>query len=196
MILQSLISFDNPLMEIAIRFALNLLAITLLVRGIYYYTKKDEEYAFTFFLFNVLIFFVCYLMQSVEVSLGFGFGLFAIFGILRYRTDTIPIKEMTYLFTSITVALINAIGNFDWVVIFMDVAIVLFVFVMEKLWFKGKESSTSIQYEKLDLLRGPKEEVLNDLRNRTNLNVSRYKVKSYNFINDSAVLKIYYLRDE
>jgi len=196
MILQSIIQFPHPLLEIAFRFAINVLIITILVRGIYFYVRREEEYAFTFYLFNVLIFFVCYLMQSVEISLGFGFGLFAIFGILRYRTDTIPIKEMTYLFTAITVAVINAIANLDYVMIFMDLSILVFVYVMEKTWFSKKELSTSIQYEKLDLLGKDKELVLADLRERTNLNVTRFKVKSYNFINDSASLKIYYLPAE
>ena len=111
------------------RFLLDLIVITILVRGIYYYFKKDREYAFTFFLFNVLIFFVCYLMLAVEISMGFAFGLFAIFGILRYRTNTVPIKEMTYLFTAITIALINSVGEFNWVTIFMNVSILLFVFI-------------------------------------------------------------------
>lgn len=192
----SLLQFTNPLVEIGFRFTINVVIISILVRGIYFFVRKEEEYAFTFYLFNVLIFFVCYLMQAVEISIGFGFGLFAIFGILRYRTDTIPIKEMTYLFTAISIALINAIAPLDFVMAFMNLSILLFVFVMEKTWFSKKESSTSIQYEKLDLLGHGKEVVLQDLRERTNLNVTRYKVKSYNFINDSASLKIYYLPHE
>lgn len=194
--LLEIFNFQSSLMEIALRFAINLLIITVLVRGIYFTYKKDEEYSFTFFLFNVLIFFVCYLMQSVEISMGFGFGLFAIFGILRYRTDTIPIKEMTYLFTAIVVALINAIAKFDGALIFMDVCIVIFVFSMEKIWFSKKEITTIIQYEKIELLQGSRELVLEDIKKRTNLDVTRYQVKSYNFLNDSAAIKIYYLPNE
>ena len=196
MILQALIQIDNNLAEIAIRFLVNVLVITILVRGIYFYFKKDKEYAFTFFLFNVLVFFMCYLMLAIEISMGFAFGLFAIFGILRYRTDTIPIKEMTYLFTSIAIALINSVGEFSWVSVFMNIMILMFVFMMEKIWFTNREQSTSIRYEKIELLQGDKERVLEDLRNRTHLKVTHFEVRTYNFLNDSAMLKIYFTPDE
>ena len=192
MSIESIFSVDAGFAEVIVRFVTNIIAITALVRGLYFPFNGDKEYAFTFFLFNVLIFFICYLMLATEISMGFGFGLFAIFGILRYRTITVPIKEMTFLFTAITLALINAIGALGLTLIFMNISVLLFVFVMEKIWFTNKEQSTNVEYEKIDLLQENELAVLRDLRTRTGLNVNRFKIKSYNFLNDSASIKIYF----
>jgi len=127
-------------------------------------------------------------------AMAFGLGLFAIFGILRYRTDTIPIKEMTYLFTAIALALINAVAPFSGEVLFMNVAIVLFIYIMERLWFSKKEQYKLMVYEKIDLIRdGKNDEVLKDLKYRSQLNITRYDIKSMNFLNDSAEIKVYYI---
>jgi len=125
--------------------------------------------------------------------MGFAFGLFAIFGILRYRTNTIPIKEMTYLFTAITLALINAISPIDWTMAFMNLSIIAFVYTMERLWFANKEQYKNVTYDRIELIEnGQKDELIADLTSRTGLNVARYEIKSMNFLNDSAVLKIYF----
>jgi len=193
--LSNLLEF-NDIANILIRFSLNLLVITILIRGVYYNYRKDTEYVFTFFLFNVLIFFICFLMMKIEISMAFGLGLFAIFGILRYRTDTIPIKEMTYLFTAIALALINAVAPLTGEVLFMNVAIVLFIFIMEKLWFSNKEQYKIFTYEKIDLIRdGKTDQILNDLKSRSQLNITRYEIKNMNFLNDSADLKVYFTPD-
>ncbi len=193
--LSSLLEF-NDIANILIRFILNLLVITILIRGVYYNYRKDTEYVFTFFLFNVLIFFICFLMMKIEISMAFGLGLFAIFGILRYRTDTIPIKEMTYLFTAIALALINAVAPLTGEVLFMNVAIVLFIYIMEKLWFSNKEQYKIFTYEKIDLIRdGKKDQILSDLKSRSQLNITRYEIKNMNFLNDSADLKVYFTPD-
>lgn len=185
---------STDLTEIAIRFAMNLFVISILVRGIYFSFKKDQEFSFTFFLFNIIIFFVCFVMQRSEISMGFAFGLFAIFGILRYRTDTIPIKEMTYLFTAIALALINAIGPFGVETLFMNLVILLCVYFMEKLWFTNNEQYKIMQFEKINLIaEGKHEEILKDLKNRSQLNVTRFEIKSMNFLNDSADLKVYFI---
>lgn len=194
---QTNIFADPETAFIGLRFLVNLLVILILVLLIYMPQKKNKEYGFTFILFNLLIFFVCYLMLRVEISMGFAFGLFALFGILRYRTNTIPIKEMTYLFTAITLALVNAISPIDWIMGFMNIAILVFVFLMEKLWFADKEKSKRIKYEKIKLIQeGKTEEVLNDLRTRTQMNVTRFEIRSMNLVNDTAELKVYYIQDE
>jgi len=183
---------DATSSQIVLRFLSNLAAIALLV-VIYLGQKKDKRYGFTFILFNILIFFICYLMLRVEISLGFAFGLFAMFGVLRYRTNTIPIKDMTYLFTAITLALINAISPVDWTLPFMNICILMFVFSMEKLWFADKEQSKNITYEKISLIeKGENEKIVEDLRNRTRLDVTRFEIRSMNLVNDSAVLKVFY----
>ena len=113
----------------------------------------------------------------------------------RYRTITVPIKEMTYLFTAITIALINGIGHFDATLFVMNgKLIVVFVFLMEKIWFTNRESSKMVQFEKIELIEnGKTEEILQDISRRTGLNIIRYEVKSMNFLNDSAELKVYYI---
>lgn len=192
---QDNLATDSNILQIGLRFLIDLVVITILVRFIYFGQRKDKEYVFTFFLFNVLIFFVCYMMLKVNISMGFAFGLFAIFGILRYRTNTIPIKEMTYLFTAITLALINAISPIDWTMAFMNLSIIGFVYTMERLWFANKEQYKNVTYDRIDLIESDqREELIADLKSRTGLNVARYEIKSMNFLNDSAVLKIYYIQ--
>jgi len=183
----------SPPIKIIARFLLDFIMIILLVKFIYFGYKKDKEFSFTFILFNIIIFFVCYIMLDTDISLGFGFGLFAIFGILRYRTNTIPIKEMTYLFTSIAFALINAIGPWHWSTLMINVFLLLSVYTMEKMWFGDREQYINFMYEKIALLQNENQtEAINDIAKRSGLNVTRLEVKAYNFLNDSAEIRVYY----
>ena len=183
--------------ELLIRFIFNLVIISILIRGIYFGYKQDKEYAFTFFLFNILIFFVCYIFSTADISMGFAFGLFAIFGFLRYRTSTIPIKEMTYLFTSITIALMNALKVEELgliTILLVNVVILLTVFTMERIWFANKTQYRNIVYEKIELIQeGNKELVIADLRKRTNLNITDFQIRSVNFLNDSVEMRVYFI---
>ena len=121
---------SGQILELVIRFAFNFLIAFLLIRLIYYRTQKNPTYVFTFFMFNVLIFFVCYLLSRITLSIGFAFGLFAIFAILRYRTDPIPIQEMTYLFMVITIVVLTSLITSLLELLFANGAIVLIAFVM------------------------------------------------------------------
>src|SRR5690554_6827032 len=105
-----IIDFDS-FFEMVIRFSINLIVAFIVIRKIYYPIHKRKDYLFTYFLFNILIFFVCILLNGVKLKLGFAFGLFAIFGILRYRTEQLPIKEMTYLFMIIAIAIVNSLSD-------------------------------------------------------------------------------------
>jgi len=187
----------GELTGLLLRFFFNLMVITILVKGIYFNYKKDKEYAFTFFVFNILIFFVCYIFSNTDIPMGFAFGLFAVFGILRYRTSTIPIKEMTYLFTAISVALINALqieGFSVSTLALVNVFILLTVFTMEKIWFGNRSQYRNIYYEKIELIQeGKKDELLKDLRHRTNLHITDYEIKSVNFLNDSVELRVFFI---
>lgn len=183
--------------DLMIRFMFDLVIITILVRGIYFGYKRDEEYAFTFFLFNILIFFVCYIFSNANLSMGFAFGLFAIFGFLRYRTNTIPIKEMTYLFTSITIALMNSLRIEELSllsVLLVNGIILLTVFTMERVWFAERTQYRNIIYEKIELIQeGNDDLVIEDLRKRTNLNITNFKIRSVNFLNDSVEMRVYFI---
>ncbi len=185
---------DQESLVLIYRFLIDIVVVTALVRGIYFGYKKDKEFGFTFYIFNVLIFFVCFVMVEADISMGSAFGLFAIFGILRYRTNTIPHKEMTYLFTCISIALINGMAKFETTLFVMNALILFFVLIMEKLWFANKEHYKNVIYENVRLIEnGNDEEVIKDLCKRTSLNIVKYEIKSMNFLNDSAELKVFYI---
>lgn len=193
----SLLQTDS-LLDLMIRFGLNLGVVIVLVRFIYWGVKREKEYAFSFLLTNVLIFFLCYMMKGAQISVGFAFGLFAVFGILRYRTTTLPVKEMTYLFACISLALINGLGSQELSLLelgFINVIILLTVFVMEKLWQEEVNdfSSKKVDYERIDLIEaGDSESILKDLRNRTGLDVHDYTVKNLNLVDGRAEIRVYY----
>ena len=183
-------------MQLLLKLALDFATIFIIVGLIYYPRMKDKDYLFTFFVFNLLIFLVCHFMNSLELSLGLGFGLFALFGILRYRTITVPIKEMTYLFTVITIAIINSLGSFDTAfkeIVISNVAIILLIFVLEKIWQRTQQGFKVITYEKIEMIRPENhQEMLNDLQQRTGLDITAFEIDSVNFLNDTCVIKLYY----
>lgn len=189
----------NPsaLTELSLRFALDLAVIILLVRGVYHRYSPNNEFSFTYILFNLLIFFVCYLMSGLNLDLGFGFGLFAMFGILRYRTITLSIKEMTYLLAVIVLAVTNALNapevSFSEIA-FINIVIVGLIFLMEHLWFIPGESSQMVNYEKIELITPERRtDLLADLQKRTGLPIHRVEIDQINFLSDSALLRAYYV---
>ena len=180
--------------ELLSRFSLNFLVALVLIRGIYYPLNKNREYLLTFFVFNVVIFFVCILLGSVKLKIGFAFGLFAVFSILRYRTEQLPIKEMTFLFLSITVAVVNALVN-DKVslveLLFTNAVIVLTTLFIEKYWLKESFSSKVITYEKIELIKPENQsELVADLENRTGLNIINFEINKIDFLRDTAQIRI------
>lgn len=173
------------------------LAVTLLiVRGVYYPVTQDKNFIFTFLGFNTIIYFVLGLLTSVEVSVGVGFGLFAIFSLLRYRTDEIPIREMTYLFIVIALGVMNALlmvsGNLTRLLI-ANGMIVVVLFVLERGWGFRFEANKRVAYDKIELIVPERrEELLADLRRRTGLPVKRAEIGRIDFLHDMAELKIFY----
>ncbi len=190
----NLFSIDSTqLYDLSVRLGIDLVTIIGLVHFIYFKHKKEREFAFTFFLFNVIIFFVSFLMKSAEMSMGFAFGLFAIFGILRYRTDTMPIKEMTYLLAAIAIALVNTLVDLNLIALIINFFLLISTWWMERLWFGDQQESKTIMYENIELTHLDRyEELLEDLQGRTGLNIDRIRIKSLNYLNDSAQIKIYY----
>ncbi len=179
--------------ELMIRFAFNFLIAFLLIRLIYYRSQKDPTYVFTFFMFNVLIFFVCYLLSKITLSIGFAFGLFAVFAILRYRTDPIPIKEMTYLFMVITIGVMNSLSTSLLELLFANGAIVLVAFGMESYWRKTTLNEVLVIYEKIENIKpGNQAALLSDLRERTGLDIVKYKMVRTDFLRDVARIRVYY----
>ena len=103
--------FDDDLYKLLVRFTINFVVAATVVFLCYRPRRKDASFRFAFLLLNVMVFFTCFTMKKLELELGMALGLFAIFGIMRYRTDTIPVREMTYLFVVVGIAVINALSN-------------------------------------------------------------------------------------
>jgi hypothetical protein len=182
--------------ELLLRFVLNMIMVIIIVRVLYYPVTRRKDYLFSFILISVLIFLLCYLLESVKLQLGFAFGLFAIFGILRYRTFAIPIKEMTYLFILIGISVINALANkkISWAeLIFTNLALAFLVYGFEKLWLLKHESSKQVVYEKIDMIQPDKrEDLIKDLELRTGLKINRIDIGKIDFLRDTARIIIYY----
>lgn len=179
-----------------INFAFNLVVAILVVRLIYYPTTHNKRYVFTFLAFNTVIYFVLSFLNSIELSVGVGFGLFAIFSILRYRTDPIPIREMTYLFIIAALPVINSAGVAGTIwpqLIAANLAIMAVMWVLEREWGFQYETSKRIVYEKIELIRPERcEEMIADLEQRTGLKITRVVVGKVDFLRDIAELKVFY----
>ena len=177
----------------------NLSIITIIVRYIYYPVTKNKDYLFTYFLISLTVFLLCVLLDSVKLQLGFALGLFAIFGIIRYRTDPIAIKEMTYLFLVIGISVINALSNkkiSHTELIFANLLIVFLTYGMERIWLLRHEIRKNILYEKIELIVPEKrEELMSDLKARTGLNISRIEIRRIDFLKDIANIRIFYYED-
>lgn len=176
--------------------ALNLLVAFLIVRFIYYPVTQDKKFVFTFLAFNTVIYFVMDLLTSAELSVGVGFGLFAIFSVLRYRTDEIPIREMTYLFIVIALPVMNSVMISDEHILQLALAnslIVVLLYALEKEWGFHFAGSKSVTYDRVELIAPDNNErLLDDLRRRTGLPVDRVEIRKINFLNDTADMTIYY----
>ena len=174
----------------------NLSVVLLIARGIYYPLTKNKDYLFTYLLISLTVFVLCVLLDDVKLQLGFALGLFAIFGIIRYRTDPIPIKEMTYLFLVIGVSVVNALANkkiSHAELLFANLVIVFVTYGMERLWLLKHESRKNIIYEKIELIVPNKhDELLKDLKLRTGIDIIRFEIKRIDFLRDVANICIYY----
>ena len=133
------------------------------------------------------------------MEMGFALGLFAVFGILRYRTEAIPIRQMTYLFIVIGISMINALSNKSvsiFEVLFTNGLITLITYLIDRLWFQTIEEKKSIVYEKIELIKPEnKQELIKDLKERTGLPIHEVKVDKIDFLKDTAAVTIYYNRD-
>lgn len=177
-------------------FGFNFLSALILVRLIYYPSTHEKRYVLTFLGFNTVIYFVLSFMASIEIGIGVGFGLFAIFTILRYRTDPIPIREMTYMFIIAALPVMNSAGSSGTIwpqLIAANVIILLTLWVLEKEWGFHYESSKRIVYEKIELIQPEKRaELLADLEGRLGLKIKRVDIGKINFLRDTADLKVFF----
>lgn len=186
----------SELTSFMLNFAFNFLVAFLVVRFIYYPSTHNKHYVFTFLAFNTIIYFVLYFMSSIEIGIGVGFGLFAIFSILRYRTDPMPIREMTYLFIIAALPVMNSVGVNDiaWLqLVAANIAILIITWVLEREWGFHYEQSRRIVYEKIELIRPERhDELIADLEARIGVKVKQVTIGKINFMRDTASLTVYF----
>lgn len=192
--------FHIDLLELLFKFSFNIVFAFLIIRVLYYPSNKKKEFLFSYFLINILIFSMCALLRSVNLDTGFALGLFAVFGIIRYRTEAIPIKEMTYLFIIIGVAVINSLWNNKISIseiLAVNTIIVICTFLIEKMWLLENESTKMITYERIDLIKPENhQELMTDLKARTGLNIHKFIIKDVDFLRDVAKIEIAYFNNE
>ncbi|MBI2722047.1 MAG: DUF4956 domain-containing protein [Bacteroidetes bacterium] len=184
-----------------IRLLIDIATVFILVRLIYYPLYKQREFFFMFVIFNIIIFFISFLLNKVDLSMGAAFGLFAVFSMLRYRTESISIKDMTYLFLCIAIGLVTAVTKIKdtsdmhefMFIAGLNAAILLITYLLESKNIIKKESNKLIIYENIELIQSHRrEELMADIRTRTGLNTHRISIQRINFLKDSALIKIYY----
>lgn len=182
--------------DLILRSLFNFIIVFILVKFIYRSDKKNKNYAFSFYLFSMIIFFLCYLLSGIKLEMGFAFGLFAIFSILRYRTISIPMKEMTYLFMVIAIAVINALTTKKvsfMELLFTNLSLIAASFFLERLWYKEGLSEQTIEYEKIENIKPERRAILiADLKERTGLDIRSAEILTTDFLRDMARVRVYY----
>lgn len=177
------------------RFALDLSFTFFVVCGVYARLYRRRDYVFTYLLLNLVTFSLSFVLSQVRVDLGFAMGLFAVFGILRYRTESIEVRNLTYLFVVIGLAVLNALVTPQvslWQLLVVNVMIVGMVAGLEFASFSCREESRRVVYDRLDLLApGRSSELLADLRARTQLPIERYAIGNVDLLRDTAELSVY-----
>ena len=192
--------FSEDFYGLLMRFGINLFFLTLLIRVLYYSKTRRKDYLFTYYLIGTITFFLCFGLMQMDIDTGMGLGLFAIFGIIRYRTDAIEIKEMTYLFMIIGISVVNALASNELSVsevAVINVSVVLLTYILENLWLMKHETRKTINYERIDLIKPENYDLLKaDLEKRTGLTINRVEVGKIDFLNDTCLIRVYYFAED
>ncbi|MBQ6763379.1 MAG: DUF4956 domain-containing protein [Bacteroidales bacterium] len=215
-ITDAMMTTAQSLTELAIRFFLNLVVCWIIV-GLFYYRKsRRRDYYFTFMVFSTAMLMLLYIMGNVEVGVGLTLGLFAIFGVIRYRTETVPIREMTYLFVIIAIAAMNGLAPLyrvvgassdtphyalDWgatlVTALSNLLVVGLIWVLESEKLLHHTSTKLVLYDRIDLIVPERRaELIADLEKRVGVKVDNLEVGHVDFLKDAAFIKIYYTLDK
>ena len=197
----------NDLEGLSIRLLINIIVLYVIVRLLYYPKTKRKDYLFTYFLIGTITFFLCFGLKKLDIDTGMGLGLFAIFGIIRYRTDAIDIKEMTYLFLVIGLSVVNAMlatevekGIYQINVFELGIingTVILLLYVLEYLWLVKHETRKVVNYDRVDLIQPEHYESMKaDLEQKTGLLINRFEVGKIDYLNDTVMVRIYYFADD
>jgi len=188
--------YNKDVWTLLYRLILNMVFMTILIRFIYYPKTKRKDYLFTYYLIGIITFFICFSLKKLNIDIGMGLGLFAVFGIIRYRTTTIEIKEMTYLFIIIGISVVNALAKKQisiTEIVLLNSFVVIVTAGLEYVWLLKHETRKTVVYERIELIKPDKyEEMLADLKERTGLRINRFEVGKIDFLNDTAIVRIYY----
>ncbi|MCL5129496.1 DUF4956 domain-containing protein [Algibacter sp. L4_22] len=188
--------FDDDFFKMGFRFLINLGFLTLIIRYLYYTSSRRKDYLFTFYMISFIVFFLCFTLKKYELDIGMALGLFAIFGIIRYRTDAIAIKEMTYLFVVIGISVMNSLANKKMSyaeILLANTVVVISIAIIEKFWHLKHEVTKEVVYENIENIKPENHALLKaDLEKRTGLVINEISVGNVDFLRDTAVLTIYY----
>lgn len=189
----------SEILTMCAEFALNTFVVWIIVHFLYFPKSRQKDYYFTFMLISISVFFLIFLLGGVKIRIGFALGLFAIFGIIRYRTESMPVREMTYLFVIIALSVVNALasGPSFVEVVLMNLLFVASIALFERVKVRGTMAKKLVQYDRIELIKpANRQALIDDLRERTGLDVVRVEVGGIDFLRDMAVLKIYYRSSE
>lgn len=181
------------------RFVFNTAAVWLITHWLYFPKSRRREYYFTFMLIGISVFFLINLLGGAKIKIEFALGLFAIFGIIRYRTESMPVREMTYLFMIIAMSVINGLSaNLGWVeLLAVNLLFILMTILFENIKVKGSMAVKLVQYDRIELIKPERRaELLADLKERTGLDIVKIEIGGIDFLRDMSVIKIYYDSDE
>lgn len=189
--------FEKLSAKFFMRLIIDFLSVVVLIRFIYFPIYKNREFFFAFFIFNLIIFLITFLLNKVEMSMGAAFGLFAVFSMLRYRTEGISMKDMTYLFLAIALGLISAVTKGNWDELILINSIILIVtYCLESNLLMKKEASKFIQYENIEMIKPEQRlDLIADLEKRTGIKINRISIDKIDFLRDTAVIRIFYFEE-
>ncbi|MCG1035469.1 DUF4956 domain-containing protein [Polaribacter sargassicola] len=192
--------FDDDFFKMLFRFTLNFIFLTIIIRFIYYPDSKRKDYVFTYYLISIIVFFLCFTLKKYEMDIGMALGLFAIFGIIRYRTNPVDIKEMTYLFVVIGVSIINSLANKKMSyaeILSANIFIISVLVIIEKYWALKQVVSKTIIYENIENIKPENYDILKtDLEERTGLSINKVNIGDVDFLRDIATLTIFYYKNK
>ena len=190
--------FDDDFFKMVFRFFLNTIFLTIIIQWLYYKSVKKRDYLFTYYMIGVIVFFLCFTLKKYELDIGMALGLFAIFGIIRYRTNPVPIKEMTYLFVIIGVSVINSLANQKMSyaeIVGANIIIVSTIYIIERIWFRENTLSKNIIYDKIENIKPEMHDLLiRDLEERTGLKITEVEIGKIDFLKDTTSITIKYLK--
>lgn len=192
--------FNEDLYELLFRLAINLLFSYTIILKVYKATRRDSEYLFSYLVFSPMVFFICHLFASTKLSIGFAFGLFAVFSILRYRTTTIPVKEMTYMFVIIGLSVLNAISTKKVSyaeLIFTNFFVLGLMYLLERYILTSGIEIQTVNYEKIENIKPQNESILiADLEERTGKLIDKVELLEADYLKDSARIRVYFKKQK